>query len=1201
VLVDANSAGGASDEAGGEYRRGVAALFAAYGLNGLPFPDLPFPSPAVVQRVALETDDPVDDVVVSFNAGRLFIQAKRSLGLNRPLREAVEQWIRAVDDPGFDETRDYVAVASGSLTGTADALRQALVQLRAGRTELTIRQRKSLDALRTMLRNAGASATLQDRVVRRALILRLQVEEQGDHDAARGALLLDGHVVEKGTGSVAWTALVAIAGRAARLRIGHSIEGWLDELRKRELELTADAEASRAAYLEARERALGAYRNRIIELGEKVDLLGLGAIVPPIPFADIDVGLEVFDPAESDRSKRPLLWQLRRRGRVLLTGLPGGGKTVALRSTAAAWASRADWTTPIVVSLRPLADSHATRDRPLRERILDVAVSDLATTDRALARDALDHALERGEAILFLDGLDEAADRRLDLTGEIANLIAGVHPDTDVVLATRDVGYAGAHALLRFADLRLAAPNNASRATTAVLNAVAEARGVNQREAWIKGREEWVERALRRDHQLSETPLIPILLALVAADSETEELPETRAAILSRVVQDIVARHEIKRGSSLSALGAGQERAVLIEAFPLIARVVSEQGGTAPRTAIAEVLAVHLGQRWGLAPGPAEITAQEILVFWDESGVFVAQGQKQLTSPRLRLLLEIGAAMDAADRPDDAETFVRGAAADETRRETVVLAAGLSPEIADALIAMAVESTDVDLAFAAADAVDQGAQVSNERITQLANRILQDVRSPDRKSWRAATKALSLPLDEETEDVVIAALAVFPQEHELVGQALAALNRGVHGDHADALLEKVLRLGTLPELDRPERPAEFESARHVLNLDLLGPDSTVVAVREQAAERLLPTRPDLAPVIAAGLGQGTVGSTDVLAALLERYGHGDLASSALAELYQGIRANTDFLTRLGDMDAETRGFVSIIASLGEPTPLRPVDERRLPTLAMFLEAVNYNHSGRWPMKPDVIALREAWCRLVAQLGDLDLEQLAAEATVLSAEIEVEDDFDPLFSLIGVADSDRTQWSRVDDRDAGAALAVRMLGASHGTAVVAAEALAAHPKREETGALVRVRFPQLPLDRKRPAVWAYLRLSNAIDETTAELVGSDDAAVRAAVAALIDWFPDGKPRELAAVLARDSVRQVQLPLLEQLASHDAPRPALVSFVEGIADLESTPFICFHCGATNTPDASSCASCNVVTERPQVKARALLAEWSRAARR
>jgi hypothetical protein len=1197
VSAQANSAGGAGDEAGGEYRRGVAALFAAYGLNGLPFPDLPFPSPAVVQKVALETDDPVDDVVVSFNAGRLFVQAKRALGLNRPLREAVDQWIRAVDDPGFDETRDYVAIASGSLTGTAEALRQALVQIRAGSTKLTVRQQKSVDSLQRMLEDTGASVTVQNRVVRRALILRLEVEEQGDDDAARGALLLDAHVVAKGTGSVAWTTLVAIAGRAARLRIGHSIEGWLEELRKRELELTADAEASRAAYLEARERALRAYRKRIIELGQKIDLTGLGAIIPPIPFADIDAGLEVFDPDRSDRSKHPLLWQLRRRGRVLLTGLPGGGKTVALRSTAAMWARRPGWTTPIIVSLRPLADSDATRDRPLRERILDLAIADLATRDRALARDALDQALERGEAILFLDGLDEAADRRLDLTSEIADLVAAVHPDTDVVLATRDVGYVGAHALLRFADLRLAAPGDASRAASAVLKAVAKTRDVEQREAWIESREEWVSRALGRDHQLSETPLIPILLALVAADSDTEELPKTRAAILSRVVRDIVARHEIRRGSSLSGVGVGQERAVLLEAFPLIARVVSKQGGTAPRAEIADVLAVHLSQRWGLAPGPAEITAQEILVFWDESGVFVAQGQKQLTSPRLRLLLEIGAAMDAAASPNDAETFVRRAAAHSNQHETLVLAAGLSPEIADALIATAVESSDVEVAFAAADAVDQGAQVSNERISQLANRIVQDVRASDRKSWRAATKALHLPLGEKAEDLVVAALAVLPREYHLVGQALAALNRGVHGDETDRLLEQVLRLEELPELDRPRRSAENEGARMVLDLSLLAPDSTVAEVRQRAAERLLPTRPDLAPVIAAGLGQVEVGNTNELAALLSRCGHGDLAKRALAELYQGIRANIDSLGRLGDMDAETRGFVSIIASLGEPTQLSPVDERRLPTLAMFLEAINYNHAGRWPLKPEVIALRATWCRLVAQLGDLDLDQLAAEATVLLAEIEVEHNFDPLFSLIGIAEADRTGWGRVDDQDAGAALAVRMLGASHGTALVAAEALAGHPKRDETGARIRARISQLPLDRKRPAVWACLRLSDAIDESTAELAGHDDSAVRAAVAALIDWFPGGKPQELAAILARDPVRQVQLALLEQLESTEASAPALVSLIEEIALGEPQPFTCFHCGAENNSDATSCDSCNAVTERPSVKARALLAEWRR----
>src|SRR5438552_2243791 len=124
------SNGGAGDEAGGEYRRAVAALFAAYGLNGLPFPDLPFPGRSTVERVALETDDPVDDVVVGFGGGRMFIQAKRSLGLDRTLREACEQWVHAVNEPDFDPATDIVAIASGTLTGSTEELRKALVRLR---------------------------------------------------------------------------------------------------------------------------------------------------------------------------------------------------------------------------------------------------------------------------------------------------------------------------------------------------------------------------------------------------------------------------------------------------------------------------------------------------------------------------------------------------------------------------------------------------------------------------------------------------------------------------------------------------------------------------------------------------------------------------------------------------------------------------------------------------------------------------------------------------------------------------------------------------------------------------------------------------------------------------------------------------------------------------------------------------------------
>jgi hypothetical protein len=70
--------GGSGDEAGGQHRRGVAAFFVAHGLNGLPLEALHVPpADAVVEAVALETEFPVDDVLVQLRRGRLFVHPRR--------------------------------------------------------------------------------------------------------------------------------------------------------------------------------------------------------------------------------------------------------------------------------------------------------------------------------------------------------------------------------------------------------------------------------------------------------------------------------------------------------------------------------------------------------------------------------------------------------------------------------------------------------------------------------------------------------------------------------------------------------------------------------------------------------------------------------------------------------------------------------------------------------------------------------------------------------------------------------------------------------------------------------------------------------------------------------------------------------------------------------------------------------------------
>ena len=71
-LVEASKSaiGGASGDAGVEYRRGVAAYLVAHGMTGTPLQGFGVPpSQSLVTEVSLETDDPVDDISVRFGSG----------------------------------------------------------------------------------------------------------------------------------------------------------------------------------------------------------------------------------------------------------------------------------------------------------------------------------------------------------------------------------------------------------------------------------------------------------------------------------------------------------------------------------------------------------------------------------------------------------------------------------------------------------------------------------------------------------------------------------------------------------------------------------------------------------------------------------------------------------------------------------------------------------------------------------------------------------------------------------------------------------------------------------------------------------------------------------------------------------------------------------------------------------------------------
>jgi hypothetical protein len=1049
----------------------------AYGLRGLPVPGLPLlDGDAEVIAVALEVDWPVDDILVELSAGRLFLQAKHALSFGRPFEEVLSQWLGAVRDPEFDPEHDYIGVVSDSVSSSVKALGFALDRLRAGSASLSESERRGVEKVRVLLRAKDASPTEIKTVLNRALVIRLALDRPEQTDADRGRLLLDGRVAREGEGARAWRELVELCGEAARMRLGRPIPAWLDALRRRGVALVADEESSRAARIESRRRALERYKEKLQEEGDYVDLTSVGARLARIPFAEIDGGVGVRDPEDQRADGRDLLWAFRRIGRVVLTGLPGGGKSTAVAAAAAAWSRRESWAIPILLPLRRVARRDRAA-RPLRDEILDLAAERVDPFDRPIVRDALDVALGEGNVVLFLDGLDEAYARSLPLAGEIASLLRGLHKDTDVLLATRDVAYADAQ-ILEFPDLRLTAPTNIKGMVAAVLKAAAANKelGVSE-EAWVAERREWVDGVLEQDAQLRETPLLPVLLALLASDRERDELPRTRAVILARVIEDVVRRTGQQRWH-VSGIPEGHEDEALLSAFPTIAAVIAENSGSAPLDQIAGVLALDLGTQWGLAPAAASAAARDILTFWDEAGVFVASGATPVVTARLRLFLEIGAAMESARlEGGHATAWVERIATQTELRESLVLAAGLSRTIAEALIARSLRTDselDDDLALAAADALTQGGSASDDSLRRLIDRLLLLLRPGDQAAWRAYQTLARLPVPPDMHERVLQEVKRdFPEPYVDVAMAYASLEWDWSPDRREALLTTALQIPALPRLGG----RRLRSGRD--RFSWVGVDRALMRVKEGAASVLLPGRPEFSEIVARAITQQvSIGTAERLAEILRANGHGALANETLVEAMRVGEGVMALARSFGSVRDQMREMIESTKSLAEPAPISVGQRRRLSELASFMEALNLNSASAWLQGEELRKVRSDWFRLVSALGGFDPSVLSAEAEILEREVnlEGEPEYDAFLSLLGREQAPNLQhWDRVSHRDDARALAVRMLRGPLDVAVIAAEALAHCPDRERAVDDIRAALPAIPRKSQRAAVWVYLQL------------------------------------------------------------------------------------------------------------------------------
>lgn len=1190
-----SSVGGAANEAGAEYRRGVAALFVAHGLNGSIPSELP-KRMGNIRAVGLETDEPVDDLVVHLDRGRVLIQAKRKLTLGRAFNETAAQWLAALSEPGFDPDSDLLGVAAAAASNSIKTAFNTWQRRKKDPTaSLTRTEQDNIRDVEAALRALGASGEDIAIIAKASVLLEYRAEGLADYDSQIGSLLLDGTVVIKGQGSQAWRILKSQAGHVARNRLTLKLEGWLQYLEDAEVNLVADERASWSSLQVLRQQALQGYLDRLIERGRSVSLSGIGIQLPPIPLDTIDLGLTVRDhKSDDDRSSGELLWALRRRGRAILTGLPGGGKSTAIHSTASQWASRPGWSTPVVVSLRKLADRERAREVSLQRAILSLAIENEPPSTRHLVSDQLEALMSDGDVVLFLDGLDEAADRSLDIASKILSLLVDTNQDNELLLATRDVAYADAQ-LLGLPAVRLNPPRDLDPVVRGLLSAFADHRQISLATPWVEQRFEWVTEVLKTDRQLRETPLVPVLLTALAADRDDGTLPTTRAVILKDAIEAVVRRRESPRDGTVELLPQSLKADVIIETFGVVAAALGARGGSAQRDDIVSDLVAYLQSEVGQHPAVARSTARDVARFWDEAGVFVAEGADKLTSPRVQLFMEIGDAINATRTASDPGAELTRWLGEPHRRETLILTAGMSRQWAEALLVHATASGDDLSVRIAAEAIDQGAEVSEDHLRRFAQALIDRTKSGDEFSWRCFQQLVRMDVPNALRQPTLDALAGFGPDHRRIGTALAVIEWDLDLPDRATLLEEAIHITSLPKLKADPIDQRGSRADRGLALVLGGMSQALMRCKVAAARELLPSRPDLAEEIASSLGQVSMWASKELATILDENGYQQLTKDSLADSPRGWER----WARLADgHQSEVHSLLNEIQQWNSAANLTKREARRLDELADFVETLNLNDISAWPSASHFDVIESGWLNAVAELGGFNKGVLAAQASIVMKEMEHDvrssdrqHEHAAFYALFDSAELRKLDnWSRVDSPDEARQLALSMLPASYGCAVVGARALSAHPSQDETSALIAEVFPNLSHRVARFAVLAFVILRKEADEAFAAIADHENPAVRAAAASFVDVISeDGNLTEVATMLALDTDRSVQIAALDRIADQtDSLVPGLENLLRRIRRAGSKPFRCTSCGALNDANRRSCQDCNVVNERPDRRA-------------
>ncbi|MFE2063603.1 NACHT domain-containing protein [Streptomyces sp. NPDC059467] len=635
-----------------------------------------------------ETEDAVDDIRCNMTDGSyVVIQAKRTCGNDKHLVATVDQWVRQLSSLGDG---DRVAIVVRNPKGPIKHLKEALDNNRADFPRLPTQQMtQALDAISAQMPVSIGSGD-KDKLLKRAYCIEARAEKEGDSQFDIAVALLDGVVVERGFGVVAVKILQRNFQEGAATGVGSTVKDWILWFQDGGLQPRSNANGSPGQQQAAEVAARSEFLNETKQLADKLQYSLLAEDLPVLEVPDL---VRSFQASIIGKEKRPsenrlLISIARRWRRFFLVGLPGSGKSVAVRQIAAHWADQPGAPIPIVVSLKRVAENVSEPRDVTLDLLIDVATSGKSPEQKVPLKRAMLESIGNGSAAIIMDGLDECRSLAGVVSIGIQQIIGRLHDCNTVIVTGRESSLLAAQKL-NLPTVRLTEPASLETTMARLLSAIADLRiPEDERDSWLTEKKRNLSASKTQHPDIWSVPLLATMLTLLSATTDGASLPANRAKILHSVVQTSIRKWELGRG--IEPPGGWNENlnsAKLLDGFATIGHAVN-QASSSSSADVDRALLSMLSKRWGSPRGEAEFVAPDIRWFWDQNvGVFVAIDSGRATSARSRQFIEIAEAVWASQQEKrDVISWLTEMVRDSGMQEAVVLAAGLSPEVAEALL-----------------------------------------------------------------------------------------------------------------------------------------------------------------------------------------------------------------------------------------------------------------------------------------------------------------------------------------------------------------------------------------------------------------------------------------------------------------------------------------------------------------------------------